>query len=452
MTGHSDDHDDCGRHGASAMSRRAFLKSASAGAIAIMGSSAGLPDISLAAGPTKTLIKIFMRGGADPLSLFPLTGDDSYYTYRPRIAVARPSSADSNAAIRLTDAYGLNPNLAALMEIWDSGRMAISPATHFTEGNRSHFDCQTWIEIGSTDRNLQGVFNRYLREVPNGNLLRAVRAGSTSLSQSMRGPVPVPSIASAADYKLTNSDWCKGAGCSENVLMQTLLGISGHATGTEIEKKTRAITEALFKPVDVVQAANASYVPALGGINYYDGLSGRSVTTMGRGLRLVAQLLKAGVPVEVAALDWSGSWDTHEKQVGTSVIDQTNGHAASLASGATDLVAFWRDIADLRDNVLVMIGSEFGRTVHENGTTGTDHGNGAAWFCFGGPTRGGIYNGMTTVEASRLLSGRYIPVLTNYKDILGEAMVRHLGVSESIMSRIIPGHAFTNHGMFSASV
>jgi uncharacterized protein (DUF1501 family) len=156
--------------------------------------------------------------------------------------------------------------------------------------------------------------------------------------------------------------------------------------------------------------------------------------------------------VEVAAVEWSGSWDTHEKQVTGSVIDRTNPHASSLATGATDLVAFWRDIADLRDNVVVMIGSEFGRTVHENGTTGTDHGNGGAWFAFGGPTRGGIYNGMTTVEASRLQAGRYIPVLTNYKDMLGEAMVRHLGVSDTALARIIPGHAFTNHGMFSASV
>ncbi|MEP2204318.1 MAG: twin-arginine translocation signal domain-containing protein, partial [Tateyamaria sp.] len=128
--------------------RRDFLKSLSAAAT--MVGVAGAPKFSFAqqAGG-KTFIKVFMRGGADGLHLFPLYGDPFYYDYRPDIGVPPPSN-DINSALDLGNGMrGMNPNLEMLMEIWDTGNMMLAPSTSFAGNNRSHFDCQRWIGTGA---------------------------------------------------------------------------------------------------------------------------------------------------------------------------------------------------------------------------------------------------------------------------------------------------------------
>jgi uncharacterized protein (DUF1501 family) len=448
---HHDDHDHH-EHDEVAPSRRSFLKGAAAGSFALLGSSFGMPNIALGATGTKTIIKIFMRGGADSLSLFPMYGDLDYYRHRPNINIDAPLASDPNSAIRLNAMYGMNPNMLSLMEIWDTGRMAISPATHFNEGNRSHFDCQAWIEAASTSLANQGLFNRYLQNVPGNNVLRAVRAGSTNLAGSMAGTIIVPAIEDAPSYKLENGDWCQGNGCSDNKLTQKLQQLGSTPVGNAIEQQTRNVSKTMVDTIATVQNAANGYVPTAGGMMYADGRNGRPYSSIGRGLQVIAQLLKAGIPIEVAAVDWSGSWDIHENFIGASITDQTAGHAKSMKIGADNLLTFWRDLGPLRDNVIVMIGSEFGREAIENGSKGTDHGTGGAWMAFGGPTNGGIYNPMPNLANATLKDGRYLPSLLNYKDMLAEAMTRHLGVNQSLMPTLFPAHTLTNHNMFTRTV
>jgi uncharacterized protein (DUF1501 family) len=347
--------------------------------------------------------------------------------------------------------YGMNPNLLSLMEIWSSNRMAISMATHFAEGNRSHFDCQRWIEVASVSPGAQGVFNRYLQSIPGSDPLRAVRAGSTNLAASVAGSIVVPAINDGGSYKLVNGDWCAGSGCADNQLTTQIQAIGNTPIGNQIERSTRQVGKTMVDTITTVQRATVGYTPTAGGMNYSDGQSGRPSSSLGRGLALVAQLLKANVPVEVAAIDWQGHWDTHENQIGTSVTDQNNGNAKSLKDGADNLLTFWRDLGPLRDNVVVMVGSEFGRTIYENGSKGTDHGAGGAWFAFGGPTNGGLYGQLPALTDANT-PGNKAPSVMNYKNMLGEVMLRHLGVQDSLLTTLFPGHAFTNHNMFTRTV
>lgn len=441
---HHDDH----HHEHAAMSRRKFLKGAMAGSVGLLGSSLGMPDISFGAAGGKTLIKVFMRGGADSLSLFPMVGDINYYTHRPNIKIEAPSSADPDSAIRLDNLYGMNPNLRALLPLWEAGRLAISPATHFNEGNRSHFDCQVWVEFASHQAGAYGLFNRYLQNTTGTDQLRAVRAGSTNLAGSMSGPIIVPSIDDGPGYNLVNWDWCQGSNCSDNKLAAKLRELGAAQPGNAIEKQTRGVSKTMIETIDTVQLASKDYVPA-GGVTYADGRNGRPWSTLGRGLQLVAQLLKQGVPVEVAAIDWGGHWDTHENILGTSVTDQAAGHAKGLKLGADNLMAFWTDLGPaLQKNVVVMIGSEFGREVKENGSKGTDHGIGGAWMAFGGPTRGGIYKPLPDLANTTIQSSRFLPTQLNYKDMIAEVMLRHLGVADTLLPTLFPAHSFTNHNMF----
>lgn len=453
---HHDEHHDHG-HGLGACgsrdhTRRAFLKGAAASSVALLGSAYGIPDITFAqTAGKKTLIKIFMRGGADGMSLVPKYGDANYPTLRPDIAIPSPS-ADPNSAIRLDGMYGLHPLLRPLMEIWDEGRLAISPGVHFAEGNRSHFDCQQWIELGERKDFGDGLFNKYLQLVSGNDPLRAVRAGSNNMAASLAGSVIVPAISNGPEYNLRNNDWCGGSNCSDNGLTKALEALGAIANeGPEIERETRRTSKIMVDTINRVQAASANYTPNAGGLLYLDGENGRRFTTMGRGLKLIAQLLKSGAPVEVAAIDWNGHWDTHENQISGSIIDETNGHARAIKEGADNLLTFWRDLGTLRDNVIVMVGSEFGRTALQNGSKGTDHGRGSVWFALGGPTRGGIYAPLpelTQTLVTQRPNNNSIPITMNYKDMLGEAMIRHLGVPEAQLSSLFPGHTFTNFNIF----
>jgi uncharacterized protein (DUF1501 family) len=435
------------------VNRRSFLKATTAGAVAMMGSSYGMPNIVFGApGSNKTLIKIFMRGGADGLTLFPPFGDINYYRTRPTIAIEGPGVVGPNSALNLNGYYGMNPNMASLMEIWNTGRMAISMATHFKEGNRSHFDCQKWIELGTTMVGAQGLFNRYLQSVPGADPLRALRAGSSNLAASLSGDITVPAIYDGPGYKLENWEWCGGVGCADNQLTAKMQQLGNNVIGNDAERLTRSVEKTIVNSISTVQGASVGYVANAQGMAYSDGLSGRPNTAMGRGLALVAQLLKKGVPVEVAAIDWEGRWDTHDSLFGASVTDQAAGNARAQKDGADNLLTFWRDLGPLQNNVVVMIGTEFGREVYENGTKGADHGVGGAWMAFGGPTKGGIYGALPVLADTNLTNGRFVPAVVNYKDLLADVMVRHLGVSQSMLPTLFPGHTLTDYQMFTATV
>ncbi len=450
-----DQHDDH-HHDDENLDRRGFLRMASLGLISAMAGGFGLPGIAIgqtAGTRPKTVVKVFMRGGCDGLHLFPPVGDAAYYMVRPNANIKPPSGSDAGSAIRLSTRFGLNPNLQPLMEIWNAGRMAIAMSTHFAEGNRSHFDCQRWIELGARNQsgNLDGLYNRYLQSKAASHPLSGVSAGTSGLAVSLQGSINVPSINEATNFQLRNSDLCSGTGCSDNRLTTELRKIiEGPIPGENATRQmTRRAQKSMLEASDVVTAAAQTYTGNTGTYTY-------SNSSLGRGLKLVSQLLKGNIPVQVAAVDWSNSWDTHENLLkpGEDPINQANGYHRGLQAGAQDLVAFYRDLGPLIDDVVVIVGSEFGRTVRENGSFGTDHGNGGAWFAFGGPTAGGIYGEFGSLDPAdnQLLGRNYLPVVMNYKDITAEVMIRHLGLNESQVSTMFPGHTFTNYSMFSRTV
>jgi len=427
------------------INRRNFLL----GSAALGGSLAtnfGISSISFAANPGKTIIKIFQGGGACGLNLFPPYADINYYNYRPNIAIEPPSGSDPASAIRLDSYYGMNPNLRPMMEIWDAGRLAICPGTHFDNSSRSHFENQKRIKTGANgNKSLDGYLKRYLEnsDLPEG-VFNGVRAGSTQQDPVFSGTTDVPVINDANSFSLRNWDLCEGSGCSDNKLTESILDIGNNVMGTTVERMIRGTGSTMVKAIDRVKTAADNYTPTTGNAEY-------SNFGMGRGLKLIAQLLKDGVPIEVASVNFDGvGWDTHENLVpnGKDVIDDSVRYNRGLKTGADDLLAFYRDLGPLLNDVIVIVGTEFGRTTRENGTRGTDHGHASAWFAFGGPTRGGIYKPFNTVEETSLKDGRYIPKTLDYKDILGEAMMRHLGMPQNLLSRVFPGHKYQDEQIF----
>ncbi|MEM9267309.1 MAG: DUF1501 domain-containing protein, partial [Pseudomonadota bacterium] len=357
-------------------------------------------------------------------------------------------SGDPNSGIMLGAGMSrsMNPNLEPLMELWDAGALMVSPATQFSGSNRSHFDCQRWIGNGMESNLVDGYLNRFLQDASGGNHpLRGLVAGKGSMSQELFGEISVPVINRQSDFNLSNQDFCSGNGCADNQLTEIMTQIASHPVQLpEMEEAVRDTQMVMIESIAEVQMAGADYTPDAGGLDY----SNRDI---GRGLKLMAQLLKAGVPIEVAALDWNIGWDSHSGQVqdiANPIIDQEVGYNRNMRGGAVDFVTFFRDMGPLLNDVVVLVCTEFGRTVKENGSRGTDHGHGSTWFAFGGPTIGGMADDVPNLAEENLIRDRYVPVVIEYKDIVAEIMIRHMGLPENLVSTIFPGHTFTNHSLF----
>ena len=428
--------------------RRDFMKSAAVTAASMIG-AAGAPRFAFGqAAGGKTFVKVFMRGGADGLHLFPKVNDTNYFRVRPNLAIEAPSGdANSSVGMGATAPRALNPNLEPLMEIFDAGRMMVAPATTISEGNRSHFDCQRWIGTGAQNNLIDGYLNRFLQESTGDNAqMRGAVLGKGSLSTELRGMLGVPVISNAGSFDIENNDFCVGNGCADNRLTELMTEMvqNQDVSLSTLESQIRGNQAVTLDNISRVAGAIAGYVTDAQGLEY-------SGSSLGKGLKMVAQFLKAGIPLEVAALDFNIGWDTHSNQIAEGAnrfIDQDKRFHSRMREGATDFVTFYRDLGTLIDDVVVLVCTEFGRTVYENGSQGTDHGQGGAWFAFGGPTSPGFAEDVPNLADENLLRERYVPTVVDYRDISGEIMVRHMGLPEGLVGNVFPGHSFTNLGLF----
>jgi uncharacterized protein (DUF1501 family) len=182
---------------------------------------------------------------------------------------------------------------------------------------------------------------------------------------------------------------------------------------------------ATFEAVKMLKAADPGRFEPAHGARY-------PRTDFGDKLRQVAQLIKAGVGLEVAFVD-IGGWDTHAAQG-----NERGLLAFRLADFAGGLAAFARDLGDTMDDVVVLSMSEFGRTVRENGNRGTDHGRATAMLALGGPVRGGrVYGRWPGLAPEQLFEGRDLEVTTDFRQLFAEVAWAHLGVPRRAL--VFPG-------------
>jgi uncharacterized protein (DUF1501 family) len=184
--------------------------------------------------------------------------------------------------------------------------------------------------------------------------------------------------------------------------------------------------EETFDAVKMLKSADPSqYKPALGA-DYPKGRFGDS-------LRQLAQLIKANLGVQVAFAD-IGGWDHHVNE------GATEGQIANvLRDFSQSIAAFWTDLGDLGEDTVVATISEFGRTARENGNRGTDHGHANVMFVLGGPVKGGkVYGRWPGLDQSQLYEGRDLALTTDFRQVLGEAVARHLGNKN--LANVFPGY------------
>ncbi len=405
-----------------AITRRVFLKG---GALAIVGTSA-IPsfltravyaaETAGAATGKRRLVVLFQRGAADGLNIVVPHGESAYYSMRPSIAIPRPRG--SEGAIDLDGFFGLHPSMSAFKPLWDSHQLAIVHAAGSPDNTRSHFDAQDYMESGtpgikSTE---DGWLNRAVGGINEANAspFRAVAMGG-ALPRTLAGSVPAVAMGNIREFAVGGRGPAGNiASNSFEAMYEQSVDTVLHGTGNET-----------FEAVKMLRSANPDkYVPAADA-NYPRGRFGDS-------LRQVAQLVKANLGVEVAFAD-IGGWDHHVNEGGVqgTIANVTREFSQAIA-------AFWTDLGDLGGDTVVVTMSEFGRTVRENGNRGTDHGHANVMFVLGGPVKGGkVYGRWPGLQTEHLYEGRDLAVTTDFRQVLSEAVYRHLGNKE--LAKVFPG-------------
>jgi uncharacterized protein (DUF1501 family) len=399
--------------------RRVFLRNS---ALAVVGTAAvpsfltraafGAVDGGIA---NKRLVVIFQRGAADGLNIVVPHAEPQYYAMRPSINIPRKSVID------LDGFFGLHPSLAPFQPLWQQRHLAIVHAAGSPDITRSHFDAQDFMETGTpgVKATEDGWLNRSLRNLPATSQqtpFRAIALGP-SLPRILSGPEPAVAMNNINDFSvggIKNRKPSPAASAFEAMYDHSSDSVL-HGTGEET-----------FDAVKMLKAADpGKYAPAPGA-NYPKGRFGDS-------LRQLAQLIKANLGVQVAFADISG-WDHHVNE------GATEGQLANvLGEFSQSLAAFWTDLGDLGEDTVVVSMSEFGRTVRENGNRGTDHGHANVMFVLGGPVKGGkVYGRWPGLDQSQLYEGRDLALTTDFRQVIGEAVARHLGNKN--LAEVFPGY------------
>jgi uncharacterized protein (DUF1501 family) len=411
-------------------SRRFFLHR---GALAVAGTAA-LPEFlvrsvlaeAAVVAPGRRLVVIFQRGAADGLNVVVPYREKNYYSMRPTIAIPEKQVID------LDGFFGLHPSLAPFKPLYDAGQLAIVHAAGSPDMSRSHFDAQDYMESGTPgNKNTpDGWLNRALqaedactcsRHDQEHTAFRALALGA-EVPRTLAGTIPAIALNNVNGFSIAGRGPVVSPTASAFEAMYAGSGDTVfHAAGDET-----------FEAVKMLRDANPAKYAPVAGANYPNSEFGNS-------MRQIAQLLKANLGVEAAFTDVTG-WDTHQNQ------GSVNGQLANrLADFSAAIAAFWRDMGDDAGNITLVTMSEFGRTAHENGTGGTDHGHANAMFVLGGDVKGGkVYGRWPGLSNEQLNQGRDLALTTDFRAVLGEVVTHTLGAEN--MEMVFPGAGLRRDG------
>ncbi len=421
------------------LTRRIFLKSGGLALVALGMSSTPLfltqaaaetaQSLNSAGKRRKILVTIFQRGAMDGLMAVTPFTDPHLAQFRPRLTMN--VGKDASNLIDLNGTFALHPALGAFEPLFREQRLAIVHGMGSPNTTRSHFDAQDYMETATPER--KGTDSGWLNRASALLLQEATAqkqavtpfqalALTSAMPRSLYGDAPALAITNLSDFSI-------GAG-SGGMLKQAkaVKGASAQGFESRFESGFESLYEQTsqeilrgagkdsFDAMSILQKAQLNTLKPASGVVY-------PASPLGESLRQIAQLIKADVGVEIAFAE-SGGWDTHVQQ-GTA-----NGAFARRAKDLSDsIAAFWKDISAFQDDVVLMTMTEFGRTVRENGSGGTDHGRASCAFVLGNSVDGGkIHGSLPTLAPENLADGRDVPVTTDFRAVFAGVAGAHLGI------------------------
>ena len=357
------------------------------------------------------LVVLSLRGGFDGLNAFVPTFEPKYYTVRPNIGIPQ------SALIPLDANFGMHPAMQPLKPLWDDGTFGIVHAVGMSNPTRSHFEAMEEMERAAPGTSVRtGWLDRTLGLRGAGTAFQGVQMGSGMASPAFLGNAPELAMWSVDSFDLSGA-WDN----TERQRWRTALTGLHQGAPPQILAPAETTLGALATAGDM---QDAGYIP--------DPAADYPATDLGNALRDVSRVIKAGIGLQVAAVDF-GDWDMHV-DLGTADAGWLYDKLRELSRA---LAAFVTDLGSLMSGVTVVTMTEFGRSLVENGSGGVDHGHGQAVMLLGGGVVGGQVHGQWPGLAEPELVDGDLAGTTDYRQLLAEVLEKRCAASG--VATVFPG-------------
>lgn len=361
------------------------------------------------------LVVLFLRGGADGLNFVCPSSDENLIAARPEdLRVLRQGDGAGRAIAQgVADVdFRFHPNLSDFADLYEAGDLSLIHASGLTEATRSHFDAEARIERGLFGSTLppgdpSGWIGRWLAAARPGGPMPALAVGTAQPASLLGANAAVSE--SLGDLMVASGHWLAPA-----LRARLASGFGDHGPLTApiagLLQLSQMIGQRLWSEADQTLLTYAPAVP------YPENPLTPSLMT-------VAQAIKQDMGLRVATVDFA-SWDTHVLQSGQ--------FAEQTAWLSQSVMAFWRDLGPLQQDVSLVVMSEFGRRLRSNSAGGTDHGRGNVMFVLGPQAKGGRMVGRWPgLDNEALEEGADLAVVTDYRAVLTELLTGHMGLADA---------------------
>ncbi len=400
------------------LSRRLFIQHGVATVTLGLAAPAFLSELAQAqslSSSSKRLVVVYLGGGNDALNTLIPYQDAQYYNRRPTIAVPAGQVLQVGTD-RAGRALGLHPRLGGLSNIFKDGRLALVQRTGYENSSRSHFEAtDIWGTANPQSSTGPGWLGRYLDTLPRPvDALTAWNTTSDTPRALVSARTGVPAIPNAGTYTFASPN--RGTAATDERTAARAMAANPSAGRPHLA----FVNSTSLAAIDTLdRAAQAiSYTPSVAYPNNGFGLA----------LRTVAGAIVKGVGSRIYWVQ-TGGYDTHAQQGGAG-----GGYGSLMGALGDGLFAFYSDLRNQRQiaDTTVILFSEFGRRISENGSGGTDHGAAGLMIALGGSVRGGLYGtaaslapGNPTLENS---SGD-VHYETDFRSVYATVLDQWLGVN-----------------------
>ena len=332
-------------------------------------------------GHSRSLVFLQLTGGNDALNTVVPINDEHYYNFRPAVQF------QPEELLELDGNIGLNPNMTAIKRLWDEGKVAVINGIGYPNPNRSHFrSMDIWHTAEPTKVATEGWLGQLTRDLdPQGeNVLTAVNFGRGLPRALSAQGVPVASVGDLATYGLYPDIRDEAIRNQTLDMFSQMYGGSGKDAVKEFIQQTG---RGVMQGADTLGTAPRNYSSSI----EYAG------TSIAQSLRDAAQVMFGDIGTRIF-YTVQGSYDTHAGEVPM--------HAKLIGEMSNAVGDFWDDVEEhgYENDTAIVIFSEFGRRIKDNGS-GTDHGSGGVAFVIGGGVKGGLYGDFPSLAPEDQLEG-----------------------------------------------
>ena len=362
-----------------------------------------LQGTSVEAHPDRILVVLELSGGNDGLNTVVPYADPAYHKARPRIGIA------AEDVLKVHDGFGFHPSLVGFERLFKDGKMAVVHGCGYDRPSLSHFSSMSYWHTGVPNAGEPlGWLGRLADDRLDPSTRNLIVNLGTSQSLAVRSGKHSPLVFDdPARFRRDGTD-------EQKRVMAGLAGPGGTASANATLDFLGAIARNAADSSDFVRQASAAYRTP---VDYGIG------NAFGGGLQRVAALIAAGMKTRIYYVVYQGNaFDTH--------VQQGDVHSRLLMYTADAVRAFIDDVARLgrADDVSVLMFTEFGRRVEENGSLGTDHGTATPMFLFGKQVKGGFYGQPPSLTD---LADGNLKMTTDFRRVYATAIKEWLGYDDT---------------------